>query len=163
MTLPFRPRPLPVLVLTAALAVPVHAAQDLTELSLERLLEATIVGASKYEQKQSEVAAAVSVITRDEIKAFGWRTLAEALNSLPGVHTTYDRQYTYVGLRGLGLPGDYNTRLLVAVNGNRMNDAVYDAALVGDDFHLDLNLIERIEFIPGPGGRCMARTPCSGW
>ena len=45
----------------------------------------TIVGASKYEQKENQVAASASVITRDEIKTFGWRTLAEALSSLPGI------------------------------------------------------------------------------
>ena len=94
----------------------------------------------------------VSVITRSEIKAFGWRTLAEALASLPGIHTTYDRQYSYLGTRGFGLPGDLNTRILLTINGNRVNDVVYDQATIGRDFPLDLDLIERIEFIPGPGG-----------
>ena len=127
-------------------------AAKLTLLSLEQLLEVTIVGASKYEQKQSEVAAAASVITRQEIKAFGWRTLGEALASLPGVHTTYDRQYLYLGTRGFGLPGDLNTRVLVTINGNRINDPTFDQGPFGRDFPLDLDLIERIEFIPGPGG-----------
>ncbi|WP_338416356.1 TonB-dependent receptor [uncultured Sphaerotilus sp.] len=130
----------------------VTAGEDLTALSLEQLLEVTITGASKYEQKQSEVAAAVSVISRPEIRAFGWRTLDEALASLPGVHTTYDRQYAYVGTRGFGLPGDYNTRLLVTINGNRLNDVVYDQAYIGRDFPVDMDLVERIEFLPGPGG-----------
>ena len=121
-------------------------------MSLEQLLDVTIIGASKYEQKQDEVAAAVSVITRSEIKAFGWRTLDEALASLPGIHTTYDRQYNYLGTRGFGLPGDFNTRVLLTINGNRVNDVVYDAAISGRAFPLDLDLIERIEFIPGPGG-----------
>ncbi len=125
---------------------------QLTAMSLEQLLDVTIVGASKYEQKQHEVAAAVSVITRDDIKTFGWRTLAEALSSLPGVHTTYDRQYTYLGTRGFGLPGDLNTRVLVMINGNRVNDPVFDQAPAGREFPLDMDLIERIEFIPGPGG-----------
>ena len=125
---------------------------NLTSLSLEQLLEVTIVGASKYEQKQSEVAAAASVITRQEMKAFGWRTLGEALASLPGVHTTYDRQYLYLGTRGFGLPGDLNTRVLVTVNGNRINDPVFDQGPFGRDFQLDMDLIERIEYIPGPGG-----------
>lgn len=115
-------------------------------------MELTVVGASKYEQKQSEVAAAVSVVTRSEIKAFGWRTLADALASLPGVHTTYDRQYTYLGTRGFGLPGDVTARLLININGNRINDPVYDAGVAGREFPLDLDLVERIEFIPGPGG-----------
>ncbi len=133
-------------------AAPARAGTDLTTLSLEQLMGLTVVGASKYEQKQNEVAASVSVITRDEIRAFGWRTIAEALASLPGIHTTYDRQYTFVGARGFGLPGDYNTRVLLAINGNRTNDVTYDQAPMGRDFPLDMDLIERIEFIPGPGG-----------
>lgn len=54
-----------------AAAYPAYAQQpaDLTELSLESLMQLTVVGASKYEQRQNEVAAAVSVITRSEIKA----------------------------------------------------------------------------------------------
>ncbi|MDE2628302.1 MAG: TonB-dependent receptor [Burkholderiales bacterium] len=144
------------LLLCAALAAvyPAYAAQttDPTSLSLEQLLDVSVIGATKYEQKQSEVAAAVSIITRQEIKAFGWRTLGDALASLPGVHTTYDRQYGYLGMRGFGLPGDYNSRTLVTINGNRLNDPVYDTGASGADFPLDLDLIERIEFIPGPGG-----------
>ena len=143
-----------VLCVVGLLICPAVSAQDnkLTTLSLEQLLAVTIVGASKYEQKQNQVAAAVSVITRDEIKTFGWRTLAEALASLPGIHTTYDRQYSYLGTRGFGLPGDLNTRVLIMINGNRVNDPVYDAGVAGREFPLDLDLIERIEFIPGPGG-----------
>jgi iron complex outermembrane receptor protein len=127
-------------------------AADLTDMSLEELMQVSVVGASKYNQKQSQVAAAVSVITREEIKAFGWRTLDQALASLPGVYTTYDRQYVYLGVRGFGLPGDYNTRVLVTINGNRVNDPVYDTAPFGRRFPVDVDLIERIEFIPGPGG-----------
>ncbi len=140
------------LALAAAYPAQAQRAPDPTAMSLEQLLQVSIVGASKYEQKQSEVAAAVSVITRSEIKAFGWRTLDEALTSLPGVHLTYDRQYTYLGTRGFGLPGDYNTRLLVTINGNRVNDPAFDSGPGGRQFPLDVDLIERIEFIPGPGG-----------
>jgi iron complex outermembrane receptor protein len=131
---------------------PASASDDLADLSLEQLLTLNIVGASKYEQKQSEVAAAVSVITRKEIKAFGWRSLDEALASLPGVYTSYDRQYSYLGTRGFGVPGDYNTRALVLINGNRANDPTFGGGPIGRDFPIDMDLVERIEFIPGPGG-----------
>ncbi len=147
-----RPTRLLALGLALAAAFPVRAATDMAALSLEQLMEITVVGASKYAQKQSEVAAAVSVITREEIQTFGWRTLAEALTSLPGVHSTYDRQYTYLGTRGLSQPGDLNLRVLVTINGNRVNEASYDSATLGREFLLDLDLIDRIEFIPGPGG-----------
>jgi iron complex outermembrane receptor protein len=137
-----------------SMADPARASEtpDLTSLSLESLLQLTVVGASRYEQRQRDVAAAVSLITRSEIKAHGWRTLAEALASLPGVHTSYDRQYTYVGMRGFGLPGDLSARLLVTIDGNRVNDPAYDGGVFGREFPLDMHLVERIEFIPGPGG-----------
>ncbi len=64
-----------------------------------------VTGAAKYEQAQRDVAAAVSIVTRSEIKAFGWRTLAQALASLPGVHASYDRQYTYLATRGFEFSG----------------------------------------------------------
>lgn len=153
-----RPRPaagMRMLLLCAALgaAFPAESAPaDVLALDLEQLLRLTVTGASKYEQKQNEVPASVTVITRQEIKSFGWRTLEEALGSLPGVHTTYDRQYAYLGTRGFGLPGDYSTRVLVNVDGNRFNEPTYDSGPFGRAMPLDMDLIERIEFIPGPGG-----------
>lgn len=151
-----------VLGLALAAALPARAASDLAALSLEQLMEITVVGASKYQQKQNEVAAAVSVISREDIRTFGWRTLAEALTSLPGVHSTYDRQYTYLGTRGLSQPGDLNVRVLVTINGNRVNEATYDSATLGREFPLDMDLIERIEYFPGPGGAVYGQSALFG-
>jgi outer membrane receptor protein involved in Fe transport len=140
------------LVLAATVGLSAHAADDLTALSLEELMEIRVTAASKYAQPLSQVAASVSVITREDIRSHGWRTLGEALASLPGFQTTYDRQYTYIGARGLGIPDDYNTRLLITLNGNRLNEPTYDSVMAGNEFPLDQDLIERIEVIPGPGG-----------
>jgi outer membrane receptor protein involved in Fe transport len=147
-------RPIVALGLVLAVGLPAHAQRvsDLKSLSLEQLLDVKIVGASKYAQSQGEVAAAAIVITRQEILAFGWRTLDEALASLPGIHTTENRQISSLGARGFGLPGDFNTRLLVMINGNRINEPIYDSGVAGRGFPVDMDLIERIEFIPGPGG-----------
>jgi len=140
------------LCLAGVAALRAAAAADVTDMSLQQLMQIGVVGASKYEQKQSQIGAAVSVITRQEIKAFGWRTIDQALASLPGVYVTYDRQFTYLGVRGFSLPGDYNTRVLVTINGNRVNDPVFDSGPFGRELPIDMDLIERIEFIPGPGG-----------
>lgn len=132
-------------------AFPVFASSNLEQMSLEQLMNISVVGAAKYEQKQQQAAAAVSIITRKDIRTYGWRTLNQALASLPGIHPTHDYQYEYLGTRGFGLPGDFNTRVLITINGNRINDATYDQGPTGRDFPLDIDLIERIEFIPGPG------------
>ncbi len=49
-----------------------HGADDLTELSLDQLIDVPVVSASRFEQKASETTAAVSVVTRDDIRQFGW-------------------------------------------------------------------------------------------
>ena len=128
--------------------------KDLRSLSLEELMEIevqTVVSASKYRQKVSEAPASITIITADDIKKFGYRTLADILRSVRGLYTTYDRNYHYVGIRGFGRPGDENTRVLLLVDGHRINDAIYAAASIGTEFILDVDLIERVEVTRGPG------------
>lgn len=125
--------------------------EDLTLLPLEQLMELEITTASKYAQRAAEAPSAVTVVTRDEIRAYGWRTLGDILNSMRGVYTSYDRNYTYLGVRGFGRPGDYNTRVLLMLDGYRLNDNLYDGGLIGTEGILDVELIDRVEFVPGPG------------
>lgn len=126
----------------------------LAEQSLEELMTIkvdTVSGASKREQLVTEAPSSVTVVTAQEIAAYGWRTLGEALRATRSFYVTYDRNYSYLGTRGFGRPTDYNNRVLVLVNGHRVNDNVYDAVSVGADFPIDLALVERIEIIRGPG------------
>ena len=93
----------------------------------------------------------VYVRTGGEIRAQGYRTLAEVLESLPGIHLRSDRAYTYTGARGISRPGDYSSRLLLLIDGVRVNEAIYDSATAGREFPLDVGLIDRVEYMPGPG------------
>jgi outer membrane receptor protein involved in Fe transport len=111
----------------------------------------TVSAASKFEQLISEAPSAVVVLTAADIKAFGWRTLGDALATLPGVYVTNDRNYSYVGARGFLRPGDYNSRFLLLIDGARTNEAVYDQAALGREGLLDMDMVQRIEFVPGPG------------
>ena len=125
--------------------------QDFTEMSLEELINLPVVGASKYAQKLSEAPADVSIVTRDEIKKYGYRTLADILKSERSFYVRNDRIYSYLGVRGFGRPGDYNSRILLLIDGIRINDNIYDQAPIGTEFPLDIDLIERVEIIRGPG------------
>lgn len=124
--------------LAEVLAQPVHGGSRLA-------------AASKYEQDAVEAPSIVYVRTGGEIRAQGYRTLAEVLESLPGIHLRQDRSYAYVGVRGVERPGDYSSRLLLLIDGVRINEAIYDSATAGREFPLDVGLIDRVEFIPGPG------------
>ena len=126
----------------------------LKHMSLDELVNVqinTVLGASKHEQDISDAPANVTVLSSDEIRLYGWRTLGEALRSVSGVVVTYDRGYAYIGVRGFDRPGDYSGRVLITIDGHRMNDAMYDTSAMDTDFPLDLDLIDRIEVIRGPG------------
>ncbi|MES2296752.1 MAG: TonB-dependent receptor [Pseudomonadota bacterium] len=126
-------------------------AQDLTALPFEQLLTLEVYSASKFMQKSKQAPASVTVISAADIRAYGWRTLADLARSVRGMAVNYDRNYSYLGARGVLRPGDYNTRFLLQIDGVRINDAVYDQAPLGAEFPLELDLIERVEFVPGPG------------
>lgn len=110
----------------------------------------SVYGASKYEQKVTEAPSSVTIITSDEIKKYGYRTLADILRSVRSFYVTYDRNYNYFGVRGFARPGDYNTKVLLLIDGHRLNDNVYDQAPIGTHFILDVDLIDRVEIIRGP-------------
>ncbi|HZF10553.1 MAG TPA: TonB-dependent receptor [Thermoanaerobaculia bacterium] len=126
---------------------------DLADMSLEDLMDLRVQrvwSASKYEQKVSQAPASVTIVTADEIRQFGYRTLADVLRAVRGLYVTYDRDFSTLGVRGFDRPGDYNNRILLLVDGHRMNDFPFDSALIGREALLDVDLIERVEVIRGP-------------
>ncbi len=110
----------------------------------------SVYSASKYEQKVTKAPASISIVTGDEIKKYGYRTFGQILNSLRGFYNTSDRTYGYAGARGFGLPSDYNSRLLLLIDGHRFNDSMFDAFDTSEGFPVDLDIIERIEVVRGP-------------
>lgn len=126
---------------------------DLSNMSLEQLMQIQVPEvetASKFEQKATEAPADATVITSDEIRKYGWRTLGDLLASVPGFYISYDRDYDYVGVSGVNL-GDANNRILLLVNGHRINGNLDDSGQVDTSFILDMDLIDRVEIIRGPG------------
>jgi iron complex outermembrane receptor protein len=110
----------------------------------------SVFGASKYEQTVSEAPSSVTIITDEEIRRYGYRSFADILGSARGFYTTNDRNYMYAGIRGFGRPGDFNSRLLVLVDGFRINDPIFHSVGIGLDFPLDVDLIDRVEIARGP-------------
>jgi iron complex outermembrane receptor protein len=126
---------------------------DLTEVPLETLMQIdvpTVSSASKFEQRITEAPASVSVVGQDEIKRYGYRTLGDILESLQGFQVSYDGNYSFLGVRGISL-GDFNSRVLLLVDGHRVNNDLTDGAFIGNEFILDVDLIDRVEVIRGPG------------
>ncbi len=129
-------------------------AAKLSELSLEELMEIpvdTVSGVSKFRQSIRRAPAGVTVFTAADIRNYGWSTLADVLRASPGLHVRNDRFYNYVGTRGFTRSGDYNARTLILLDGHRLDDPIYQQGAIGTDFILDLDMVDRIEVITGPG------------
>ena len=125
--------------------------QELLSMNLEDLSRVKVFSASRHFEDARQAPSSVSILTAADIRRNGWRTLGDALQSLRGFYTSNDRRYPYLGVRGFMRPGDYNSRILLLVNGHRLNENVYDSAPIGTAFSLDLDLVDHIEIVRGPG------------
>lgn len=128
-------------------------AQQLPDLSLEELMRidaGRVFGASERMQPVTEAPASVSFITAEDIARSGYRTLADILRGVRGLYVTDDRNFSFLGARGFGTPGDYNSRILLLVNGHRVNDNVFGQAEIGAEFGIAPAMFERVEIIRGP-------------
>jgi iron complex outermembrane receptor protein len=114
------------------------------------LLGSKVYSASKYEQKEAEAPSSISVISGEDIRRNGYRTLNEALRSVTGFYTKNHGSYSTMGVRGFAPPGDSNSRILLLVNGHAINNNIDESAPLGNDFPIDMDLIDRIEIVRGP-------------
>lgn len=117
---------------------------------MQKLLALEVSSASTYPQKIHDAPSSVAIVTAENIRTHGYRTLADVLNSMRGLYITSDRSWSYLGVRGFSRSGDYNSRVLLLVDGIRVNDNIFGQAYLGSEFIVDIDLIERVEFLPGP-------------
>lgn len=110
-----------------------------------------VTAASRQAEDVEDAPASVSLISGEEIRAFGYETLYDALGGTRGFYQTNDLTYEFLGVRGFSRVGDYGNRLLVTLDGHTLNDDQLGASYVGTDLMADLEDVERIEVVRGPG------------
>lgn len=120
------------------------------DISLDSLLNIRISSVSKYEQASREAPANVTILAADDIAAYGHVDLMEALQTIQSIYLSYDRNYTYIGMRGFSRPTDYNNRILFLIDGVPMNDNIWGGVACRQDyFAISMDQVERIEVIRG--------------
>src|SRR5436190_19823033 len=145
-------------VAVAAQIVP--APPDLAGATLEELMQIRVTSASRKEQRADDVAAAVFVITQDDIRRSGMRTLPELLRLVPGAQVSQINSSNWaVSIRGFN--GLFSNKLLVLVDGR----SIYRRAFSGVFWHAEdlmLGDIDRIEVVRGPGGAVWGANAVNG-
>jgi outer membrane receptor for ferrienterochelin and colicins len=121
--------------------------------ALEGLLSAPIVSsASKQAEDASSAPALSTSLTAEDLRRYGVRTLAEALDFLAiAVSTSDNLSGGEVGARGVLLTGDRGSHFLVMVDGYAVNDPLRGGSTLGVGAGIPIELIDHIEIIVGPG------------
>ncbi len=124
--------------------------QDLFSLSFEDLLDVQVDIASKTNETLSSVPSTMSVFSRKQIQALGVDNAYEVMNFVPGMQST---RGDWVG----AVPKDHargvyldSGNVLVMINGERVNESSFGKASVYMPY-IPIEVIEKIEFIRGPG------------
>lgn len=133
---------------------------ELSELSIEQLIDLKVTSVSKKEQSLGEAAAAISVITQEDIHRSGATSVAELLRMVPGVDVGRINSNTWkISARGFG--AIFSNKLLVLVDGRSVYTPLF-AGVFWDEVDLLLEDIDRIEVIRGPGATLWGSNAVNG-
>ncbi|MCX6139197.1 MAG: TonB-dependent receptor [Ignavibacteriales bacterium] len=137
--------------------------KKLEELSLEDLLNVSVVTASKTAEKTSDAPGIISVISQKEIKSFGGFTLFDILERVTSVymHGSYARPHNEMSIRGDNTEF-YNTRVLILIDGRPIRESMMNGDNAAIYRALPVERIERIEIVRGPGSVLYGTTAYTG-
>lgn len=121
------------------------------DLSLLELLSLEVVSASASSESVAQAPAVIDVVTQEEIQIYGYRTLAEVLESLPGLDVTSDHYQSSLGVRGVtsGQRG-WSRGVKIMIDGQPIAFRASGENFLGVEA-IPLQVVERIEVIRGPG------------
>jgi len=150
---------LALIIIPTAHAKPV-AARDLTELSIEDLLSMEVTTVSRKAQRLSDSAAAVFVITNEEIRRSGVTSIPEALRMVPGLEVARISSNSWA-VTARGFNGQFANKLLVLMDGRSVYTPLYSGVFwnVQDTMLED---VARIEVIRGPGASLWGANAVNG-
>lgn len=137
--------------LAAATAARGQSLQQLQAMSIEQLAKLEVTSVLRRPEKLSEAAAAIFVITPDDIRRSGAITLPEALRLAPNLDVAQVTSQTYaISARGFNATSSSN-KILVLIDGRPVYEPMF-SGVYWDQLQVPLDDIDRIEVISGPGG-----------
>ena len=135
-------------------------AADLSELSLEDLMDIEVTSVSKRPQKLSQAPAAITVLTAEDIHRAGHTSIAEALRMVPGLHVAHINSNQWA-ITSRGLNFRFANKLLVLIDGRSVYTPLFSGVYWGLQ-DVPLEDVDRIEVIRGPGGTLWGANAVNG-
>ena len=134
--------------------------EDLTTQSLADLMNIEVTSVSRKEQKLSQTAAAVFVISEDDIRRSSATSIPGLLRMVPGLQVAQIDASTWA-ISARGFNGQYSNKLLVLIDGRTVYSPLF-AGVFWDTKDVPLESIERIEVIRGPGATVWGANAVNG-
>lgn len=144
----------------AAADTAMAAIADLSRLSLEELAQIEVSSVSKRPERLADAAAAVYVITREDIRRAGASTLAEALRLAPNLQVARSSSHTYA-ISARGFNSTSANKLLVMIDDRSVYTPLH-SGVFWDVQDVVLADVERIEVVSGPGGSLWGANAVNG-
>jgi len=130
---------------------PAQDIKSLFSLPMEQLINVEITSAGKKPEKVAETPASVVLITRNEIEQYGYQTLHEILEHVPGLYKIDD--YFWIGGYNYGVRGFYSTGvfndIIILIDGVNQKEDYYDSYNLSK-INIPVEAIDRIEIVRGP-------------
>ena len=145
---------------TAVLAADEINPKELINLSLEQLSNIEVTSVSKKSEKESEAAAAIFVITQDDIHRSGMTSIPELLRMVPGLSVAQAGAHEWA-ISSRGATGQFANKLLVLMDGRTVYTPLF-SGVYWDIQDTPLQDIERIEVIRGPGATLWGANAVNG-
>lgn len=146
--------------LNASPNIATKSGRSLGDLSIEELLNETVTSVSRREQKLGDAAAAVYLISNDDLRRSGATTIPDALRIVPGLNVaSVNSRESAVSARGFN--GVFSTKLLVLVDGRVVYTPLF-AGVLWDLQQTPLEDVDRIEVIRGPGATVWGANAVNG-
>lgn len=134
--------------------------EDLTGLSIEALMDLEVTSVSKRPEKQGQAAAAIFVITNEDLRRWGVTSIPEALRRVPGISVArIDANKWAITARGFN--SRFANKLLVLIDGRSVYTPLF-AGVYWETQDLVLEDVDRIEVIRGPGGTLWGANAVNG-
>ena len=139
---------------------PLASVTELKKLSIDELLEIEVVSVSRKDERAADVAAAIHIITEEDIRRSGARSLPEALRLAPNLQVAQSSARNWA-ISARGFNASFSNKLLVLIDGRSVYTPLY-SGVFWDAQDTLLEDLDRIEVISGPGATVWGANAVNG-